>query len=213
MRAVVLALATYTVTTALALACSNPQDRSDVDAGRASSADATAPDASALPYPLTQTCAPPTDAGEACSLCKRTYCCQSHEKVLARSFDPLFACVSACEGQSLEDDCQKRCLDGNPHQADYLEQFACLMQNCSVECGDGGDPCTSCMSAQCPLEAMACTMTPECFYTNACNKSCADDDLACFEACSRKHAAGKKAIDDKTLCSQARCRVECTPRR
>ncbi len=211
MRAVVLALASITVTVTLVLACSKPEERAEVDAGRGPGADAGS-DASTLPYPLTQTCAAPTDAGNACSACNQTNCCQSRAKILPSSVDALVACMEVCNGDAgtkPSDDCQKRCLDGDPHQADYLEQFACLSQNCVKECDDGGKPCVNCMRAQCPLEVLACNTTPECFYMNACGGECGDGDLACTEACYRKHAAAKKVIDDQALCVQARCAAEC----
>lgn len=197
---------------ATVLACSKTESPATVDAGSSPVADAGA-DASALPYPLTQTCAQPTDAGNACSQCNQTHCCQSRAKVLPSSVDPLIDCMALCAsdgGTKPEDDCQKKCLDGDPNQTIYLEQLACLTHHCSVECGNGGDPCLSCLTAQCPLESLACTLTPDCFYMTGCVSECASGDAACTEACYKKHAAAKTVIDNQSLCAQARCSTECT---
>ncbi|NOU29756.1 MAG: hypothetical protein HOO96_17765 [Polyangiaceae bacterium] len=212
MRVVFLAVAATTFTALLA--CSKVESPAVVDAGRAPSADAGT-DASTLPYPLTQTCAEPTDAGNACSQCNQANCCQSREKILPTSVDPLIDCMSVCStdaGSKPEDDCQKRCLDGNPNQGIYLEQFACLMHHCSTECGGGANPCVACTNAQCPLESLACTTTPDCFYMTSCSAACDRGDVVCTEACYKKHGAAKKVIDDQTLCAQARCATECTPK-
>lgn len=209
MRVVFLAVAATTFATVLA--CSRTESPAVVDAGTPASADAGL-DASALPYPLTQTCAAPTDAGNACSQCNQANCCQSREKILPTSLDPLIDCMALCAsdgGSKPQDDCQKRCLDGNPDQGIYLAHFACLEHHCSVECGDGGNPCLSCVTAKCPLEALACTTTPECVYMTSCAGECADGDAACTEACYRKHAAAKTVVDNQTFCAQARCATEC----
>lgn len=216
MRVVFMALAATSFATVLA--CSKTESSVAVDAGKEPSTDAgtdAGSDASTLPYPLTQTCAEPTDAGNACSSCNQTHCCQSREKILPTSVDPLIACMELCStdaGTKPQDDCQKRCLDGNPNQGIFLDQFACLTQHCSVDCGGGGNPCTSCMTAKCPLETLACNTTPDCFYMSSCAAACDRGDAVCTEACYKKHAAAKKAIDDQTLCAQARCASECTPK-
>ncbi len=176
-----------------------PDDAGDADAGPA------------LPYPLTQQCATPTDAGDGCGQCKQEKCCLSREKILPAAVDPLIDCMAACDGKPAQDDCQAACFAAAPqYEGAYREQFACLFHNCQATCGGGGNACTHCIENHCALENMACSLDRNCFLGNTCSTAC-NGSAACTEACYKKFSVNPKLVEDLVLCAQGFCQAECQP--
>jgi hypothetical protein len=199
-------------------ACSSePASTPTTDAGF-TYADGATPDAAdassdaGLPYPLTQKCGTATSS-DACRACREAKCCQSYDTVFSTDAGNVAAdCIIACaQGDAAAEPCYAKCFAAVPSETQHLlDHLACLTQNCSVPCGNGGSKCLTCQTQNCAREVAACALNQDCFLISRCVEGCPAGDLGCTEACNKKYPAPAQAlIADEVLCTKNACKAPC----
>jgi hypothetical protein len=78
-----------------------------------------------------------------------------------------------------------------------------------MTCPPLGDPCTGCISTQCPDHWCGCANNPECLALFSCASMCPAMDTACYQGCYSLHPTG---IADASLvsgCAGTTCDASC----
>ncbi len=70
-------------------------------------------------------------------------------------------------------------------------------------------PCQSCLSETCGAEDLACKGSEACVGLNRCLLKCATDDPECAQGCSRRNAAGIRALQALMDCAKGGCGEAC----